>query len=477
MATITAQAPDGNSLNVDIPPGTDPGMYDAIADDAVKHYSSTLQSPVESAARGALRNFPLAQQATAGLSELGNKAGLSTPTYSDELQHLTEAAETGKAQNPKSYLAGAAAGSLAPLAIPVIGEGLEAAPILGNAALGAGQSISDVNLTKPTGKDVANAAIGAGIGGAMGAIGKGLQAVAPSEGTLGASMTGTGLGFNSRGAQKLMGGANPEGDVAELGNWANSVMTDEGKTLADYVRPGDKLKALGEIHDSAGKSIGDILDKVGADASLPKASLTKDLYPLADELETLAPKEHADVMGVINKINKLSDSGRLDLPALNKIKSFVGEASADNPTMSRIYGHLSDSVNGAIDEYGRMIGDPADRAAFDAARIDYKNASRLLPILRKAEGREIAQGPLGNSGLLGMIGGAGALAAGHPVGAAATLAGSAVGRPLVNTVGRNAMLKAVPYAGKIAGAGRGLSKAAQLELTNALEDYFRKGNE
>ena len=140
--------------------------------------------------------------------------------------------------------------------------------------------------------------------------------------------------------------------------------------------------------------------------------------------------------------------------------------------MARVYGSISDSVNNAIDEYGRIIGDPSDRVAFDAAKIDYKNASQLLPILRKAEGREIAQGPLGNSGLLGMIGGAGALAAGHPVGAAATMAGSAIGRPLVNTIGRNAMLRAVPYAPGIAAAGRGLSKAAQLELTDALESKF-----
>lgn len=442
---------------------TDPKLLDAL---------NSTQGPLESAGRGALRNFPMAQQAAAAIAPINPFS--DKPTYGAEMQHLTESAEQGKAQNPKSYLAGAAAGSLAPLAIPVVGEGLEAAPILGNAALGAAQSASDVDLTKTTGKDVANAALGAGLGGALGAVGSGLRAVAPSEDALGASMTGTGLGFNARGAQKLMSGANPEADVADLGKWANEVTTGEGKTLAERIRPGDKLKALGEIHDSAGKEIGSILDKVAPGASLPKASLTKDLYPLADELETLAPKEHSEVMGVINKINKLSDDGRLDLNSLNKIKSFVGGASGDSPTMARIYGSLSDSVNNTIDEYGRVIGDPADRAAFDAARINYKNASRLLPILRKAEGREIAQGPLGNSGLLGMIGGAGALAAGHPIGAAATMAGSAVGRPLVNTVGRNAMLKAVPYAGEIAGAGRGLSKAAQLELANYLQSQFKK---
>ncbi len=465
---VLAQLNSGPSQEV-----TDPKLLDAL---------NSTQSPMESAGRAFVRNFPMAQQAAAAIAPINPLSDKSN--YSDELQHLSEAAEQGKEQNPISYGAGAVAGSLAPMAIPVAGEALglagpalEAAGgagVAGGALTGATQAVSDTNLVKNPGQAAGQAALGAGVGGIIGKIGNGIRAIAPSEDALGASMTGTGLGFNARGAQRLMSGANPEADVATLGKWANTTMTPEGKALAEYVRPGEKLKALGDIHDAAGKEIGAVLDKVAPGASLPKATLTKDLYPLADELETLAPKEHSDVMGVINKINKLSDQGRLDLPALNKIKSFVGAASADNPTMQRVYGALSDSVNNVIDEYGRVIGDPADRAAFDAARTNYRNSSQLLPILRKAEGREIAQGPLGNSGLLGMIGGAGALAAGHPVGAAATMAGSAVGRPIVNTIGRSAMLRAVPNAGAIAGAGRGLNQAAQTELENFLASKFGK---
>ena len=108
------------------------------------------QGMIESAARGALRNFPGAQQAAAAAAPILSKYGLAAkPTYGAELQHLTEAAEQGKAQNPASYYAGAGAGTLAPLAIPEVAAGLEAAPIIGNAALNATQSLSDVNLSKP----------------------------------------------------------------------------------------------------------------------------------------------------------------------------------------------------------------------------------------------------------------------------------------------------------------------------------------
>lgn len=433
--------------------------------------------------RGLLRNIPMAQQAAAAAAPVLNKVGLADKAnYSDELQHMTEAADASKAAHKGAYGAGAVTGTLAPMAVPVAGEALGlsgpalemagGAGIAGGALSGGAQGLSDTNLTRNPAKIIKDAAPGAVLGGALGGLGNVVSAVAPSEKALGASMTGTGMNFNSRGAQSLMRGADPEAGVYELGQWANDVVSPEGKKLAEYVRPGDKLKALGEIHDSAGEQIGSILKKAGNDSSLPAASLTKDLYPLVDSLSTRLEGQQNSVSEVIKEINTLSAKGELDLTALNKIKSSVGALTKDSPAMAQVYGSLSDSVNNAIDEFGRIIGDPSDRAAFDAAKLNYKNASNLLPILRKAEGREIAEGPLGNSGLLGMIGGAGALASGHPVGAAATMAGSAIGRPIANTVGRNAMLRAVPYAPEIAATGRGLSKAAQLELANALQSKF-----
>ena len=41
-------------------------------------------------------------------------------------------------------------------------------------------------------------------------------------------------------------------------------------------------------------------------------------------------------------------------------------------------------------------------------------------------------------------------------------------------VGRNAALKAVPYMPAVAATGRGLTKAAQIELANALESKYRE---
>ncbi len=477
MEEVTDPAVLAQLNSTSVPPAqevTDPKLLDAL---------NSTQSPVESAARGALRNFPLAQQAVATAAPVLNKIGLADkPDYSGEMQHLTEAAEQGKDQNKKSYYTGAGIGAIAPMAVPFLGEAgaaagaaMDASPIIANAALGAAQGLSDTNLTRDPAKILRDAAPGAVIGGGLGAVGKALGAIAPSAEEAGAASAAHGFGARARGSANVAG-KDPEAFWNEIGKWANETTTPDGKPIVALAnRPGKMLAAINDIHDAAGKEIGDILDKISPGASLPKASLTQDLYPIADSLETLAPAKHADVMGVINKINKLSDEGKLDLTALNKIKSFVGEETKNNPVMKQVYSALSESVNNTIDEYGRIIGNTADREAFDLARTNYKNTSRLIPILGKFEGRELAQGPLGNSGLLGMIGGAGALAAGHPVGAAATMAGSAIGRPLVNMLGRNAALKMVPAMPAVAAAGRGLSKAAQLELTNALESKFGKG--
>lgn len=467
MATISTQAPDGANLNIDIPEGTDPSKYDAMVDDVQAHYASTKQGPMESAARGALRNFPLAQQAVAAVAPYNPFS--EKPTYSAEIKYLPEAAEQGKAQNPKSYYAGAAAGTFAPLAIPLVGEGLEAAPILGNAALNAGQSLSDVDLTNPTKQDLGNAAVAGVLGGGLGAVGKGIRALAPSAEELAASSTAKGLGATARNIGKVMGD-NPEKQIGELGSWLNSKPGIVG--LAN--RPGKMLNAVQAVHDEAGKTIGGIIDEVAPHATVNGAKLISELTPIADELNIIEPLAQTKVLNVIKKITDLDEAGKLDFAELQKLKGVVGKASHSDPHMEQAYGHFAQYMNDIVDAYGAKIGDAEQLAKYNAAKLDYRNASQVLPIMRRATGRELSQGPMGNSGLLGLFGLGAGVAAGHPIGGAAAALGSAVGRPIANMVGRNAALKAVPYMPAVAATGRGLTKAAQIELANALESKYRE---
>jgi hypothetical protein len=141
------------------------GGFTASPDEA-----SEVPGAAESFGRGLLRNIPLGQQAAAAIAPVNPWSDKSN--YSDEMAHLTDAAEQAKAQNGGAYYTGAAAGTLLPLAIPGVGEALEAAPIAGNAALGAIQGVSDADVVKNPGQAAGNAAIGGGIGAIMGQLGK-----------------------------------------------------------------------------------------------------------------------------------------------------------------------------------------------------------------------------------------------------------------------------------------------------------------
>lgn len=45
MASISVHAPDGKTLTVQVPEGTDPGQYGHLADDALSHYTQSIQQP------------------------------------------------------------------------------------------------------------------------------------------------------------------------------------------------------------------------------------------------------------------------------------------------------------------------------------------------------------------------------------------------------------------------------------------------
>ncbi len=429
---------------------------------------------LEAGARGALRNFPFAQQAAAAIAPINPFS--EKKTYSEEIKHLTDSAEASKAAHKVAYGTGAVAATAAPLLIPGAGAALEAAPILGNAAMSVIGSQSDTDLTAPTRENAKDAAIYGVIGGGIGALFNGAKNVLPlptAEDVM-AENTASGVGATAR---KLLGsgmmGKNPQADLAEMGNWLNTA--DEGKSLIHLTdKPGEILSKVQGVHDKAGAQIGALIDRIAPGNPIPHASITKDLYPIANELGTRIEGQQSNVMEVINEIKNLANNGELDISALNKIKSQVGKVSKDNPTMQRVYGALSDSVNNVVDEFGRIIKDPSVRGSFDKARVDYKNASRLIPILRYAEAKDLAGGAVGNSGLLGMFGLGAGVAAGHPVIGAAAMAANSVGRPIVNQLGKNIALKSVPYIPAAAEAAGKMSTAAQLELANALESKFKK---
>lgn len=429
---------------------------------------------LEAAARGALRNFPLAQQGAAAIAPINPFS--EKKTYGEEIEHLTKEAEASKAAHPVAYGAGAVAGTAAPLLIPGAGAALEAAPILGNAALGAAGSLSDANLTKPTMQDAKDAATAAAISGGIGALFKGAKNVLPlptAEDVM-AENTASGIGATPR---KLLGsgmmGKNPQADLAEMGHWINTA-GDGGESLIHLTdKPGEILAKVQAVHDKAGGEIGQIIDKISDRLPVSAARLKQNLAPILDDVADINPASEAKIAGIFKRLDRLEKADRLTFDSLQKLKSSIGKNIGDDPHMSRAYGAISEYMNQVVDAYGGIVKDRAMKAGYDAAKTNYKNASRLLPILRYAEAKDMAGGAMGNSGLLGMFGLGAGVAAGHPALGAASMAASAVGRPIVNQLGRNASLKAVPYIPALAKTLPRMSSAAQLELANALEERYK----
>lgn len=470
------------------------------------------QGVLETAARGALRNFPGAQQiaaAAAPLNPLSEK-----PTYSEEIKHLTEAAEQGKALNPVAYGAGAVAGSLAPLAIPIIGEGLAAAPILGNAAMGATQSIADTNLVEHPGQAAGEAAVGGGIGGILGALGKyfaGKAAPAavaaeapkveeaaapilapaervakpktvlgqynippgkpvsptfvPSAERQAAHMTAQGLGGTPRQLMRIMG-KDPVGKLNEIRTWLSSA--DKGKSIVKLMdEPGELLHRVQGIHDAAGEEIGDIVKAVGKKVSVSPRTLLGQLQEVADDFHVGDPASEQKILNIMGRLKAINKEGTFDFDALQKLKGTIGKFASKDPALAQAYGHFADYMNDVVERYAVLVDNPARMARYTAAKTDYRNASQLLPILRYAEAKDLVGGAAGHVTLRGLLG------------SIVDLVGNVANIPPAAQVVKNAkLLSATPVHSAMTAAPSvlktSLPQAAQVELTDALESRFGK---
>jgi hypothetical protein len=213
-------------------------------DESVAAHGQAFQTPDEealphdegalaAAARGALRNFPLAQQAAAAAAPINPLS--EKKTYSDELAHLTDAAESAKAAHPIAYGSGAVAGAAAPMLIPGVGEAMAAsypAAVAGNAGLGAAQALSDTSLTQDPGKAAKEAAIGAGIGAGTGALGHWMGKALPTPAESETGAIAQKLEIPGRTLTNVVGN-DVQGSLGDIADTLRNTVLPDGRTLND----------------------------------------------------------------------------------------------------------------------------------------------------------------------------------------------------------------------------------------------------
>jgi len=168
MSTLSVQAPDGKTLDIDVT-GADPSKYSQIAEEAVNTYLNNSQGPsaLKSGAVGVMSGIPGAEAATAGIESVVNQ----TP-FAQEHQNLENLKNQAWQQHPVAYGAGKAAG--------LVGTGLVAPEgIPGAIGVGAASGLDTVsNISDLPAQVAKGAATGAVLGVAGSAISNALPGVA-----------------------------------------------------------------------------------------------------------------------------------------------------------------------------------------------------------------------------------------------------------------------------------------------------------
>ena len=267
------ETPDADAAAVPAPAPAQGAAFSTPDHDAV---AAQPPGAMESAGRAALRNFPGVQQLTAAI-EPGK--------YDENLAGMTAKAEAAKAAHPIAYGAGAVGGAALPMAIPGLGEAMAAsypAAMVGGAAIGGAQALSDTPLTKDPAQIAKTAAGGAGAGALGGAVGQWLGSLFPTMAESASGATAQKLGVPGRRLSNLLGTDIDEGlqDIATSLRETELPNGEGLNSLSDY-----PLRFAGKVKDAVdmyGKKIGDVVGKI--DADVPMA-------PIADTIKNMATSE------------------------------------------------------------------------------------------------------------------------------------------------------------------------------------------
>jgi hypothetical protein len=378
---------------------------------------SLIQPPsmLESAGRGALNNFPLANQALSGMSGAIKTLSGSpdVPGYSASMADLSQKAQLAKAAHPVPYGIGAVGAAAAPLAIPGVGEVLEAAPIAGNAALGAAQGINDVDLSKNPGEGLKQAGIGALIGGTIGKAGEML----PDMGAIANKLENQNILNKAGVTSEMVEKMTPKGGVpqdisnelaaflknrADLAGSKEDMFSSLEKFRTEKAGPAVG-KAINNIAKTGGSEAGDstVWQPIGDLYTEYKGSPLPGQQRMANEIEPILNHlaERAKANGGAIKIEDIE-------PLLQGVGKAYAKTSPTNELhgiYGEIYGALSQARENIADQVAASTNNPGLKEALLKANRDYSLVAKLGPATKRQASKEALGQPTGQQGV-GMLG-------------------------------------------------------------------------
>jgi hypothetical protein len=401
-----------------------PEGYSLVDHTNVPEGYTLVQPPsmLESAGRGALNNFPMAKQAASAILP-GN--------YSQNMADLSAKAGIAKAVNPKSYGLGAVGGALAPLAIPGVGEAMEAAPIATNAALGAANAVSDTDLLKNPQEALKQAGTGATIGGVLGKIMPTGKAAADSLESFANKKT-----IQSMGAKPGELGVSGE-QIQDMGNLAHQLGLDTGSNE-------EKFNTARDVTQQIGKQIEDLGQ--GKKLLNPMPFVKNLQNHIAESAQVLGEEGNPEIKMYQKAISNLTPGKTFDqLQTLKNNyagRAFDATGNIKDQVAFNIYKEISDSMESLA----------SDHPEYPQLKQAYSQLMTLREGLERQLQNEQARGMQTHGvGMMGRMGGAitggnvpatmGAaamLAPAHPIWAA-SLASTIAGNPAaMNTAARTA---------------------------------------
>lgn len=404
--------------------------------DAYLAQKAAAPSVAGAAARGALDAVPM------GVKLAGNVENTLNPSKSTDkyVQELDAMLASDKASQPVAHGAGEVLGSVAPFAIPGVGEALAGETMAGRAAIGAGigglQGASNNRNPDDLGTDIAKgAAVGAVAQPIAGAAGSLANMVIPEKQTLVNSATARLLGGNARQLTHLT--PNPEVTVADMGNFV------EDHDLQHMDQSSSQLReAVKNNHDQAGQKIGAMIKGYpGGDVDIKPIVLQ-----LGETSKFATPDAQAHIASIAKELTNAADkNGNINFLTLHNLKAEIGheaypKSGLVNKPLADTYHLISDAQDKAL----QTSGGPFNSPEFQQAKKDYAITSRMMPMLNMGQAKELQKGATMGSALPATAFGA----VGHP-GIAGAAAMGAVLKPGLENFGRNAFFGAARQLNKL----------------------------
>lgn len=503
MAILQVTSPDGKNYQVE---NQDPQKAQQAAMDLANSFGPAT-SATGALGRGAMDAIPFG---TKGVAK-GEEA-LGQGSYQSKLAELDQLLAADRQQHPIAHGTGEVAGTVAPFAIPGVGEALGADTMAGRAAVGAGMGAAQAasqnrNQNTLPSDMMKSAAMGAVTGPAMGALGDKAASLLGS-GAEGAQNFSNTSAVQSGGFPSKMLGRLSEDENNALGQWMNDNNLVNG-TLPERLQKGELLKQV----------YGNKIGEMGSNAATlnDPTPYIQDLRNTSDQYSGSANTEAKNLgntylTGAQDIENNLPQGSSYQ--DIQKVKDMYGDLAFDNAHV------VKDQA--AADTYSALKQMQADLvnaspSEFQDAMKGYSNSSDFVSGLRRQLGvsRGGSQGGgMGVGSLIRQIPGAKNPAIGLPAGlglmgmgktfTGAMVAGQALNNPAFKAqagqvvsgalqkganavsgmapIATNAVTNAVsgpnfnapemtPYKPMFQAATKGLSDPAEIQKQNSITDF------